>query len=275
MSYKKISQIFVAFLAMLVVSPSISMAVGNGEMQGQRAANKADIQAQRAADKEEKQAERVEKTCAMISTQGEQIQARLTERISQLTQKRSSVEARIKQQTQQRTAALTQKRTTWSGTRSANWEKLRSKAQTEEQKAAVEKFILAVQNAVKAKNEAVDKIISSFRTELQSKNSQRKSEIDSEITGYRNAVASVVAQMKSDCASGKSAQEVRSSFKANLQKARNEFRNEIKTRTRFGEEVVSLKNAKKIEMQAVLEAFKNSVEQAKTELRTAFPPASE
>lgn len=276
MNYKKITRIFlVSLMALVIVSPSVSLAVG---MQGQNEDRKAEaqakrdeIQADRAEKKEEMQADRAEKTCTQLSTQAQQIQARLTERIANLTQKRTETASQIQQRVTERTAQRTEKRAQWEETKTLNWEKLRAAGETTEQKAAIEKFITAVQTAVKVKTDAINKIVTDYRAAIQTQNNTRKTEIDTKISAYKNQVASIVSQVKADCAAGKDAKEIRTYFKTEMQKARNEFQAQRKTAEKFKDEIAPIKEAKKAELKAVIATFKASVEAAKTELRATFP----
>jgi len=276
MNYKKLSKIsLIAFLALAFVLPSVSLAVGNAPSQEARDAKKAEIQEARDAKKEEIQTNKTEKTCAMISNQAEQIQNRLTERITKLTQKRTETQASIDERVAQRTTKRTERRAKWEQTKTANWEKLQSKAQTDEQKTAVAKFIQTMQTAVKDKNDAIDAILTQLRAEIQTQNNERKSEIDSQIDSYKNAVASITSQVKADCSAGKDAKEIREYYRTEMKQARETFQNRERNREEFNAEIKTLKDAKKTEMQKILETFKKTVEDAKTELRSAFPATTE
>ncbi|MDO9231638.1 MAG: hypothetical protein Q7U36_04155 [bacterium] len=272
MNYKKLSKIsLIAFLALTFIFPSVSLAVGNAPSQEARDAKKAEIQEAKDAKKEEIQTNKTEKTCAMISNQAEQIQNRLTERIAKLTQKRTETQASIDERVAQRTAKRTERRAKWEATKTANWEKLRTKAGTDEQKTAVEKFIATVQTAVKTKNDAIDATLTQLRAEIQTRNNERKSEIDAQIASYKNAVASITSQVQSDCSAGKDAKTIRESYRTQMQQARETFQNRERNREEFNAEIKTLKDAKKSEVTAILETFKKTVEDAKAELRSAFP----
>lgn len=276
MNYKKISKISLAVLiALAIVFPSLSLAMTPEELQAQRDTRRTENQANREAQKEENQAQKTEKTCAQISTQAEQIQARLTERISSLAQKRTEMEAKIKQQIADRLAKLAEKRARIDETKSLNWEKLRANAKTDEQKAAVEKFITAVQSAIKIKRDAIDKIISDFRASLLAERTERKTENDTALTTYKNAVASLVSQVKDDCAAGKDAKTIRETFRTGIKSARDAFRASRKTGEKFQADITPLKEAKKAELKTVIDTFQASVESAKSELRSAFPKTTE
>ena len=272
MNYKKLSKIsLIAFLALTFVFPSVSLAIGNAPSQEARDARKAEIQEARDAKKEEIQANRTEKTCATITSQAEQIQNRLTERIAKLTQKRTETENNIQERVAQRATKRIERRTKWEEVKTTNWEKLQSKAQTDEQKSAVAKFIETMQTAVKTKNDAIDAILTQLRAEIQTQNNERKSEIDAQIATYKNAVASITSQVKTDCSAGKDAKEIREYYRTNMKQAREIFQNRERNREEFNAEIKALKDTKKIEVQKVLETFKKTVEDAKTELRTVFP----
>lgn len=265
MNYKKISQIsLIFFIALAITSPSFSFAIGN-----------ADAQAQRDAKKEEIQANRIEKTCTQLSSQADQIQARLTERISQLTQKRTELEAKIQQQITERTTTRTTKRAEIDAKRLTSWESLRANAETPEQKAAVEKFITAIQNAVKIKRASIDKIIADFRAGLKAEKSERKTTTDTALNDYKSSVSSLISQVKADCAAGKDAKTIRETFRNGVKEVKEAFKNSRKSPEKFRDDVTPLKETKKAELKAVIDNFQASIEAAKAELRAAFPKTTE
>lgn len=268
MNYKKISKIsFVALMALAIIFPSISMAMTPEE--------KAQREEQRSENQADREAQRTEKTCTQLSAKAEQIQARLAERISNLAQKRTEMEEKINQKLADRLAKLAEKRASIDETKALNWEKLRANAKTDEQKAAVEKFITAVQSAVKTKRDAIDKIISDFRASLLAERTERKTENDAALTTYKNAVDSLVSQVKDDCAAGKDAKTIRENFRTGIKNARDAFRANRKTVEKFRADITPIKEAKKAELKAVIDTFQASIESAKSELRSAFPKATE
>ena len=267
MNYKKISKIYIiSFMALILVSPSISSAIGNADSQNKKDTIKADLQTKRDEMKTGIQGQKTEKTCQMISNQAEQIKARLTERISQMTQKRTETEAQIQKRIAQNSVQMD---------KSPDWTRLRAAAKTDEQKAAVEKFVTAIQNAIQVRNEAHQKIANEYRAAVQTANNARKSEVDSQITAYKDQLATIGSQIKADCAAGKDAGEIRGYLKTELQKTRNTFQTRTRTAEQFKNELTPIKDAKKAEFQTALETFKASIEAAKAELRTTFQASSD
>jgi len=274
MNYKNNSKkALTFFIALAILSPSLSSAA-IGDRAAIKAENRATVQAERATAKEENQATKTEKTCAQISIQAEQIQAKLTAMISALTQKRATLDAEIKQQLETQLSELAQKRATIDSEKAINWEKLRANAKTDEQKAAVEKFITTVQDAIKTKRSATDSIISSFRASLSAERTDRKTENDAALTTYKNTITSLVSEIKSACTTG-DAKTIRETFRTGIKSARDTFQASRKTTEKFQAEVTPIKDAKQAELQTIINAFKNSIEVAKSELRLAFPKTTE
>lgn len=267
MNYKKISKIFIiSFVALILVSPSISSAVGNAEAQAQKDTAKTDLQTKRDAIKTDIQGQKTERTCQMISNQVEQIKTRLAERISQMTQKRTETEAQIQKRIAQGSTRLD---------KTPNWEKLRADIKTDEQKIAVEKFITTIQSAIQVRNEAHQRIANEYRTAVQTANNSRKSEIDAQISSYKDQLATISSQIKTDCAAGKNTGEIRGYFKTELQKTRNEFQTRTRTAEQFKNEITPIREAKQAEFRTALENFKASIESAKTELHFAFQSSAD
>jgi len=278
MNYKKISKIsLVAFIALAIISPSISLAANENmqnlkdERKAEIEAKKEEMQAEREAKKEEREDQKAEKTCEQLSNQATQIQNRLTEQISKLTQKRSEIGENVQARVTERTATQTEKRAGWDTNKESRWEKLRAAAKTDERKEAVETFITAIQNAVEIKRDAIDKIITKFRAEVKAEIASRKGSNDTALTAYENQVASLVSQIKSDCSAGKDAKEIRSDFRDGIKQTRETFKNSRQTKEQLQTGISPVKDARKAELQAVIDTFKASIETAKTELRSAFP----
>jgi hypothetical protein len=274
MNYKNNSKkALVFFVALAVLSPSLSFAA-IGDQAAIKAENRAAMQAERAANKEENQAAKTEKTCAQISNKADEIQARLTERISTLTQKRAEMDAKMKQQLDAKLGELTQKRATIDSEKTLNWEKLRANAKTDQQKAAVEKFIITVQDAIKTKRSATDSVISNFRTSLLAERTDRKTENDAALTTFKNAIGSLISQTKTACATG-DAKTIRENFRTGIKNTRDTFQANRKTTEKFQADVTPIRDAKKAELQTIINTFKSSIEAAKSELRLAFPKTTE
>jgi ElaB/YqjD/DUF883 family membrane-anchored ribosome-binding protein len=276
MNYKKISHIsLVASLTLVFVFPLISLAVGNAPSQEAKDAKKTEIQDARDAKKEEIQENRLEKTCEMLISQAQKIQNRFSERITKLTQARTEAQAKIQERVETRANERTTKQTSWEEKKELNWTKLEEKAQTDKQKIAIAKFTETLQNAVKVKNDAIDKIITELRAQIQTRNNERKSQIDSDIEIYQDTISSIITQLTSDCSAGKDIKEIRDSYRNEMKQARETFQNRERVTQEFRTELETLKNTKKSEVQSILETFKQTIEDAKIELRTAFPATTE
>ena len=267
MNYKQFSKTFLIVAALAVAFPSISLAVGNVGSQTQGETKKGVTQA-------ELQEQKTEKTCTMLMNQAQQIQTRLTERISKLTQKRNATEDNIQARVEKRTTQRTQRQASWETKKEIVWDKLEAKASTDEQKAAVAKFIETVQTAVKTKNTAINSIITETHAALQTRNNERRGQIDSQINKYKNTVASISSQISKDCEAGKNAGEIREYYKTQMKQARDKFQNREKNSEEFKAGVNSLRETKKAEIQKIIETFKQTVEDAKTELLKTFPTAT-
>ena len=176
----------------------------------------------------------------------------------------------MKEQLDAKLSELTQKRATIDSEKTLDWEKLRNNAKTDEQKAAVEKFILAIQDAIKTKRSATDKVILNFRASLEAERADRKMVNDASLTTYKNTITSLVSQTKTACTTG-DAKTIRETFRTGIKSARDVFQNNRKTTEKFQADVTPIKDAKKVELQMIIDTFKSSIESAKSELRLAFP----
>jgi len=106
MNYKKISKVSLfAVIALIIAVPSVSLAVGGAGEQTKGDAPSENFQETKANLQEK----RTEQTCTALVNRAEQIQNRLNERISQLTQKRVSIESNIQARVEKRIAQRTGK----------------------------------------------------------------------------------------------------------------------------------------------------------------------
>jgi hypothetical protein len=63
---------------------------------------------------------------------------------------------------------------------------------------------------------------------------------------------------------------VRTQFRASIQAARNGLQTELKNAEKIGEQVKTLSETKRAAVRAAMDAFKATMEQARTELKAAF-----
>jgi len=271
MSYKKISKnLLIAFIALTIITPSFSLAVSEKGPEGKQT-DWEERQAERDARKQEIQTQKTEKTCTQISQQAEKIQSQLAGKISLLAEKQVMAENKLASNIAKRTTEREIKRVAWDQERNERWAELRAAAKTDEQKEAVEKFILAIQVAVKTKRESLDQIILTFRTGIKEAINARKSGNSAALESYKNSIATISSQVAADCESGKDAKNVREYFRTEMKNARETFRNNRKPAEKLLDAIAPLKEVKKAELKAVIDTFQASIEAAKTELRASFP----
>ena len=76
--------------------------------------------------------------------------------------------------------------------------------------------------------------------------------------------------MKKDCADGKSPDTIRSAFQTSLKSAREALQSERKDDGNLGVIIKDLAATRQAAMKSALDAFKTTLEQAKTDLKKAF-----
>ena len=275
-NHKQTLKIFLfSFFSLAFISPLISLAVTNTTA----TANQAPLTVKKEAfgktpvnsNKEATQTKKVTNICQAITTQAEKVKNRFTNKTNQQNQKRNALKTKIEQARKTRLEKINQRRKNREIKLNEAWGKLEGKAQTDEQKVAVKKFEQSIQDAINIRNEAMDKLITDFRTAVKNKLLARKDEINNQIITYKDAVFSIIDQAVSDCNNGQgNAKEIRENYRQAIKSARLKFQTDRKTINTLKTDLASLKEEKKSEAQTIRETFKNSIETAKSELRASF-----
>lgn len=163
-----------------------------------------------------------------------------------------------------------QNRGGWDQKRDKNFQNLLSKAKTDAQKQAVEKFISAMNNAVTLRRQAVDAAISVFRQGIKQAIETRKLTVDQALKTFNDSKKIILEKAKTDCASGVDQKIVRQQTTESLKTAKQKLQDDIKAIEKTGETVSALAMEKKGALDKALEDFNSTVEAAKQELKAAF-----
>lgn len=151
-----------------------------------------------------------------------------------------------------------------------HYEKLKARAQTEEQKQAAQTFIDTVEKAVETRQAAVNAAIEAYRNGLADATKIRQSAIQQAKKNFEAAVTAAKNKAKADCATLDAAA-VRTQLLAALQAARKQLVTDIQAADKIQ---TKLEQLRKTRRQAVLQAFKafdEAFKAALAELKAAFP----
>ena len=166
---------------------------------------------------------------------------------------------------------LTAQRTRWETNHEKQFTGLRAKAQTDAQKAAVEKFIKVVNAAISARKAAVDAAVMAFRTGADKAIAARKTALINVSDNYYKAVKAALDQARIDCAkSGADATKLRTIFTNSLKTAKTKMQTEQANVDKLGETIQKLSDSKKAALTKAVADFKAAIEAARTEMQKAF-----
>lgn len=189
---------------------------------------------------------------------------------ARLENNRLERERNMNQKYADREAKKEQNRVNWDAKRDANLNVLKGRAKTEEQKAAIEKFISAVNNAVSIRRKAVDAALAAFKEGVATVLNGRKVVIDQAIKNFESAKNAVLEKARADCASRIDQKIVRQQTTNGIKAARDKFKEEIKGTAKVGEQVSALTKTKRVALDNAQEDFQKAFEAAKEELKAAF-----
>lgn len=209
--------------------------------------------------------------CTQLSTISSNIEQRLADRDSKLEAKRAEIQSRIEERRSERDARLVAMRTKWDANRAKHFAKLEERAQTDEQKQAVVAFTGAVNAAIAARRATVDTAIQNFRDGVGGLITSRKTSVDAAITTFKNSVQLALEKAQSDCASGVSPITVRKNLLADLKAAQEKFVSDKQDIEKMEDPTESLIAARKEAIEKAIDDFKATVEQARVDLKAAFP----
>ena len=195
-----------------------------------------------------------------IATKVSRLQSNYQDRQTKITQKRA-----------EQAANWSAKQAQWDTNREQHFAKLEAKAGTDAQKAAVTKFVAAVNVAVRIRRAAVAAAVQAFRTGVDQAILARRSVLITVLDSYYRAVKAALDKAKADCAASDALDSaIRTAFKNSLKSAQAKMQSEKDKVDKLGETVQGLVNTKKAAMTKAVNDFKTTVEQARIELKATF-----
>lgn len=153
--------------------------------------------------------------------------------------------------------------------------RLRGIAQTDLQKAAVEKFIQQLNTAQDARKTAIEMAIKNFRDAVDKTLLPRQTALNTVMENYQKAVTTALDKAKADCLAGGDSTTVRNSFVNALKIAKTKMEAEKRAIDKLKDTIKNLIAVKKSAIAKAQSDFKKAVESARVEMLKAFPPEPE
>ncbi|MDP2909727.1 MAG: hypothetical protein Q8N69_01495, partial [bacterium] len=127
-------------------------------------------------------------TCSKIMEKLSNAQRALNGSQEKIRNRQGDINGNIENRRENRILQMEKIRNKWSQNRADHFEKLRERAQTEEQKQAVEGFVIAVESALIIRQEAFDRAIRDYQVEFDALAESRQSEVKQRAEDYKTAV---------------------------------------------------------------------------------------
>ncbi len=207
--------------------------------------------------------------CERIDEAKSKALAKLAERAEKVKDRGDSRNNKIDTRRDARLEKLENHRQARDNSRDHRYDSLKEKANTDEKKAAVLKFIETVEDLVAERRAAIDAAIKTFEDGVVNLKKKMQETTDSLRGEVESDLVKIFDEAKAACDAGKSAAEVRAviaSGMKEMQQSRKDRRNEYS----FRDELQALREARRAAFGAAMQDFKEGMEAAKTELRAAF-----
>src|SRR3989344_2152650 len=263
---------FSAFAAALIIagSPLIVSAQNLKERAEERKAERQTMIEERQANRQGLLDERQKAFCTRFIENASQISARLDERSGKIDERQDNRLKRLEEKRTKRDQLLEGKRDGGDERRVQMYAKLLEKADTDAEKAAVEKFKTTVEAAIKTRRTAVDAAITSFRTSVENTVSGRQSGIDSVKKKFTSATNAALAEAKASCEKGTDAKTVREEFLSDMQAAREALQSDRQASDKVVGQVKALAKTRQTSLEKAFTDFRTTLEAAQKELKAAF-----
>ncbi len=209
--------------------------------------------------------------CSRLSEFHSKVDQKITNLDTKLEEKINQILTRLGVRWNNRDTRLTEKKEKWDTNRNEHYAKLIERAKTEEQKQAVNKFIEKIEVAVAVRRTAVNAAIQTFRQGLEQARTTRQSSIRTAVSVFKNSVNSAFEKAESDCKKGVDKTAISKELKTSLKNARDKLTDDKQTIEKLGPVMSGLVTTKNQAIQKAFQDFKTVVEEARKELKVAFP----
>lgn len=161
----------------------------------------------------------------------------------------------------------------WDAIRDQHVAILKSKAQNDAQKGAIERYIAAITDAINTHRIAINSAFSSFRQGIDQVRLARIGVINTYTINFKAAVTAALDKARTDCDNGLSQTTVHRDLVAALKIARQQFNTDRSSAEKLSTNIQTLIVARKSAMAEGLANFKIAVQKARADLKKSFPAA--
>lgn len=194
-----------------------------------------------------------------VSAKADNATIEVTNNTSKLSEKRAEWDVK---RTEVRTAADSK--------RKEHYDSLRSRAVSDEQKAAVEEFVSSVEAAVSTRRASQDAARESYRSSVNALIATQQADIKQAIDTFKADSLAALAKAKSSCENGVSRDQVMEILKVDLSKARSDFKASVSGREKLGDSIKPLVEIRKQSLETAKTVFEQSMKEAKDALASVL-----
>ncbi len=207
--------------------------------------------------------------CQSLDQISTNLQNQLSKRKASVDSKRVDISKKTEASQQNRESELSKKRTDWDNQRQKNFDTLRSKAETDEQKQAVETYITAITEAIKVRRTANDAVFATFHSELETFKKTSKQSVEVNISANSESISKAIASARAACESGQSLETVKQNLEATLLVSRMQTKDNRTTLLK-SEQLKAIKQKRNDALKANTAVFLQTTKDARTQLKAAF-----
>jgi len=215
------------------------------------------------------EATRTAHTCQAIDQLATKIQNQLSERKAKVDSARIDIYVKTTAHRESRDTELANKRAGWDAKRQENFDTLRSKAKTDEQKQAVEDYVTAVTGAIKTRRAANDIAFATFRSDVDNLKKTFSESVDVNISTATASINQAISDAKTACENGQSSDTVKQTLKSAIENARQQSKANRESITKSNQ-LKAIAQKRNDAIKANDDVFKTATAAAREKLKAAF-----
>lgn len=208
--------------------------------------------------------------CTAINARLDLVDSRFNEVRGSIRAHRDERRAGLDEKRDERAARVDARADASDSRRLGLYSRLEALADTDGERAAVAAFIKAVDDAVKTRRAAADNANADFRAAVSGAVDARRAAEESAVTAFRTAMSEAVLKAQQGCRAEDGGEEIRTQFQADVDAARQTFKDARRAVATVGETVRVAAEMRNAAIQNAMAAFKASLEQARADLKAAF-----
>lgn len=207
--------------------------------------------------------------CQALDEISTKLQNQLSQRKATVESKRSEIATKVEARQKTRDSELASKRAEWDTQRQKNFDTLRDKAKTDEQKQAVEDYITAMTEAIKSRRDANDTVFATFRSELEAIKKTSSQSVQTNISNNSGTITQAITSARAACESGQSIETIKQNLQATLLVVRMQAKDN-RTAALNTDQLKTIKQKRDAALKANIAAFEKATKEAREKLKAAF-----